>query len=42
LFYPSDGTFVREVATEGVVFVSAVAGGFVMLLALRRLWPRTA
>ena len=42
LFYPADGTFVREVATEGVVFVSAVAGGFVMLLALRRLRPRTA
>jgi hypothetical protein len=42
LFYPANGTFVREVATDGVIFVGAVAGSFVMLLALRRLRPRTA
>jgi hypothetical protein len=40
LFYPSDGTFAREAAAEGAVFVGTVAQGFVMLLVLRRLRPR--
>ena len=42
LSYPTDGTFVREAASQGVTFVGSMLAAFVMLPALRRLRPRTA
>ena len=42
LFSPSDGTFAREAADQGVLFVATVVAAFVMLPALHRLRPRTA
>jgi hypothetical protein len=42
LFSPSDGTFAREAAEQGVAFVGIMMAAFVMLPALQRLRPRIA
>ena len=42
LFSPSDGTFAREAADQGVLFVVTVVVAFVMLPAVHGLRPRTA